>query len=75
MPRSLTRRGRNPRGQGEGWMWATGEVGLWPDAGQPEQAGFEEDGIGDEVVGQEGWRDEETRGLVNVLQGIQGDGT
>lgn len=56
-------------------MWATGEVGLWPDAGQPEQAGFEEDGIGDEVVGQEGWRDEETRGLVNALQGIQGDGT
>ncbi|KAL7422091.1 hypothetical protein Q5752_002734 [Cryptotrichosporon argae] len=33
MPRGYMRRGKRPRKEGEAWMWATGEVGKWPEPG------------------------------------------
>ncbi|WVF69079.1 hypothetical protein IAT40_003853 [Kwoniella sp. CBS 6097] len=37
MPPHLMREGKAPRNLGEGWMWASGQVGVWPQlqAGQP----------------------------------------
>ncbi|OCF44330.1 hypothetical protein I317_01775 [Kwoniella heveanensis CBS 569] len=35
MPPHLMREGKAPRNLGEGWMWASGEVGVWPKPGSP----------------------------------------
>ncbi len=64
MPGSLMQVGRNPRDGGEEWMWATGEVGVWPESGNVEER--------DTAIGEEGWKEEETRGLVDALQDIGG---
>lgn len=34
MPSSLMRRGHLPRDLGEGWMWASGVAGVWPERGR-----------------------------------------
>ncbi|KAL1406745.1 hypothetical protein Q8F55_006149 [Vanrija albida] len=31
MPAGLMRAGRAPRDTGEGWMWASGQAGIWPE--------------------------------------------
>ncbi|WOO84296.1 uncharacterized protein LOC62_06G007816 [Vanrija pseudolonga] len=40
MPAGLMRAGRAPRDTGEGWMWASGQVGVWP---EPEVAELAEE--------------------------------
>lgn len=47
LPREYMRKGRIPKNTGDAWMWASGEVGVWPDT-PPLDAG--EEGIGLEEV-------------------------
>ena len=72
MPKTLQRKGREPRDGGEGWMWASGQVGSWPDLQEMEHTGIRDEDKSVHGLGEEGCRDDyHTRGLVDALQGIR----
>ncbi|XAO27742.1 hypothetical protein I312_106603 [Cryptococcus bacillisporus CA1280] len=48
LPPQLGRRGKAPRDLGEGWMWVTGVVGVWPEETEL-GVQMETEGAGDEV--------------------------
>ncbi|BEJ14417.1 hypothetical protein CspHIS471_0401840 [Cutaneotrichosporon sp. HIS471] len=45
MPSELARRGHAPRDLGEPWMWASGQVGLWPEPGMDDFNGRARDAV------------------------------
>jgi len=74
MPPGLMRRGKRPREAGAAWMWARGEMGLWPPSGGASGGASSgtvmewEAGEGEAEVGM---TEEETRGLVDALRGME----
>ena len=75
MPPALMRDGKKSKRTGEGWMWASGEVGSWPEPGLSGSGdGLDQNEVGtlEELAGHEVWR-EETRDLERVLEGIQNE--
>lgn len=45
LPNELARRGHAPRDPGEPWMWASGQVGMWPGSGMDDYNGRARDAV------------------------------
>jgi len=57
MDAGLKRRGKTPRETGEGWMWRSGRVGVWPrveGAGEGGEVGEGGDGLEGDMTGMAG---------------------